>query len=394
MDNRTVSMNSKMISEAATITKILKLDDEPFLFASGEALPSIDIAYETWGELKADKSNAILLSHALSGSHHACGYNSELPESAVRWSDELHNGWWNDFIGPGKALDTEKFFIVSANYLGGCYGSTGPASIDPKTGKAYGSQFPHLAVKDQVVMQAKLLDSLDIDVLHAAIGPSVGGLITLTFATVFPERVKRVIPIASGMKTTVLNRLILFEQILAIENDQHFNGGDYYEGTSPDYGLALARMISHKTFVHLDAIERRARQEVRQDGETLTWYQVQDTFQSYMLHQGKKFVQRFDANTYLRIIDMWSRYDACGEAGAESVKDLFDRCAKHEQKFLVFSIDSDFCFYPEEQAEIVTGLEGSDVETMHITVHSDKGHDSFLLEPALYTPHIAYALSS
>ncbi|WP_435893757.1 homoserine O-acetyltransferase MetX [Oceaniferula spumae] len=388
-----MSVDSNITPES-TETHVLRLDDAPFHFASGDELPSVDVAYETWGELNADKSNAILLTHALSGSHHACGHNPDIPEATVRWSDELHDGWWEDFIGPGKAVDTDKYFVISANYLGGCYGSTGPASIDPETGKAYGSKFPHLSVVDQVNMQAKLLDSFGIDVLHAAIGPSVGGLITLTFATLFPERVKTVIPIASGMKTTVLNRLILFEQILAIENDQYFNGGDYYEGQRPDYGLALARMISHKTFVHLDAIERRARSEVRQDEETLAWYKVQDTFQSYMLHQGKKFVKRFDANTYLRIIDMWSRYDACAEAGAASVKELFDRCAKHNHKFLVFSIDSDFCFYPEEQAEIVSGLEKSGVETMHITVHSDKGHDSFLLEPALYTPHIAYALSS
>ena len=242
-------------------------------------------------------------------------------------------------------------------------------------------------------MRVKLLDALGVDVLRAAIGPSVGGLVTLTFATLHPARVKTVMPIASGMKTTVLNRLILFEQILAIENDPYFNGGDYYEGSHPDYGLALARMISHKTFVHLDAIETRARQEVRQDNEALSWYQVQDTFQSYMLHQGKKFVKRFDANTYLRIIDMWSRYDACKEAGVDNVEGLFAPCAEHGQKFLVFSIDSDFCFYPEEQADIVKGLESSGVETMHITVHSDKGHDSFLLEPALYSPHIAYVLA-
>ena len=393
MNNQIVSADSHITPQVVK-TKILRLDDKPFTFVCGATLPLIDVAYETWGKLNADKSNAILLSHALSGSHHACGYNSSMPEATVAWNEELHKGWWEDFIGPGKALDTDKFFIVSANYLGGCYGSTGPASIDPETGKAYGSKFPHLSVKDQVQMQSQLLDSLGIDVLHAAIGPSVGGLITLTFATVFPDRVKTVIPIASGMKTTVLNRLILFEQILAIENDSNFNGGDYYEGSTPDYGLALARMISYKTFVHLDAIERRARQEVRQDGETLAWYRVQDTFQSYMLHQGKKFVKRFDANTYLRIIDMWSRYDACQEAGTGSLEELFAPCAKHQQKFLVFSIDSDFCFYPEEQAEIVTSLEQSGVETMHITVHSDKGHDSFLLEPALYTPHIAYVLSS
>lgn len=374
-------------------TKIKSFDQEPFVLACGDQLPSIDVAYQSWGEMNEDRSNVILLSHALSGSHHASGYNPELPEAGRFWKEELYEGWWNEFMGPGKALDTDRYFIVCANYLGGCYGTTGPSSINPATGKPYGKSFPQLSIADQVKMQAQLLDRLGVDVLHAAIGPSVGGLVTLTFAALYPQRVKTVIPIASGLKTTVLNRLILFEQILAIENDPFFNGGDYYEGEHPDYGLALARMISHKTFVHLDAIERRARQEVRQDNESLAWYRVQDTFQSYMLHQGKKFVKRFDANTYLRIIDMWSRFDACREAGVGSIKELFDRCAAHGHRFLVFSIDSDFCFYPEEQAEIVAGLEGSEVDTMHITVHSDKGHDSFLLEPALYTPHIAYALS-
>ncbi len=379
--------------DASPVTKILRLDETPFKLQSGEELPVVDVAYQTWGSMNEDKTNVILLSHALSGSHHASGYNPHLPEAGDLWKEELHEGWWNEFMGPGKALDTEKFFIICANYLGGCYGTTGPSSKHPETGKPYGKSFPHIAVADQVKMQAALLDFLGVEVLHAAIGPSVGGLVTLSFATIYPERVRTVIPIASGLKTTVLNRLILFEQILAIENDAKFRGGDYYETGHPDYGLALARMISHKTFVHLDAIERRARQEVRQDSETLAWYQVQDTFQSYMLHQGKKFVKRFDANTYLRIIDMWSRFDACKEAGVANTKELFDRCAKHHHRFLVFSIDSDFCFYPEEQAAIVAGLEESEVETMHITVHSDKGHDSFLLEPALYSPHIAYALS-
>ncbi len=375
-------------------THVLKLDREPFALACGGVLPEVRVAYQTWGTMNAEKSNVILLSHALSGSHHASGYNPCLPEAGGLWKEELHHGWWDEFMGPGKALDTDKFFVICANYLGGCYGSTGPMSPNPETGEPYGSTFPKVSVADQVKMQVALLDHLGVGVLHAAVGPSVGGLVTLSLATLHPGRVKTVIPIASGMKTTVLNRLILFEQILAIENDPYFNGGDYYGGPHPDYGLALARMISHKTFVHLDAIERRARQEVRQDRETLAWYQVQDTFQSYMLHQGKKFVKRFDANTYLRIIDMWSRYDACREAGAEAEIELFQRCAAHGQKFLVFSIDSDFCFYPEEQAEIVSGLKSGGVDTMHITVHSDKGHDSFLLEPALYTPHIAYALLS
>lgn len=377
-------------SQQLEFTRFFSLDS--FTFASGDTLEHIDIAYQTWGTLNAEKSNAILLNHALSGTPHACGYNPTGSETNDLWKEELHQGWWNEFIGSGKVFDTDRFFIISANYLGGCYGSTGPSSINPATGKAYGSSFPSLCISDQAHAFHSLVKSFGICHLHAVVGPSVGGLISLAYATLFPETVTNVISLASGYKTTVLNRLILFEQILAIENDPHFQGGDYYEGEKPNYGLALARMISHKTFVHLDAIERRARSDVRQDPETLAWYKVKDPFQSYMLHQGKKFVKRFDANTYLRIIDMWSNFDACKIAKKANPEQLFAAC-KH-QKYLIFSIDSDFCFYPEEQAELVKHLENNNIPVMHITVHSDKGHDSFLLEPALYSPHLSYALNS
>ena len=376
----------------ATVTQQTQFFDiESFTFASGETLKGMRLAYQTWGTLNEDRSNAILLSHALSGAPHAVGYNPDGPGTNDLWKQDLHQGWWDEFMGPGKAIDTDKFFVICANYLGGCYGSTGPADINPETGKPNGSSFPSICIADQAKAFDLLVNHYEIDVLHAAIGPSVGGLITLTYATLFPEKVNTVIPIASGFKTTVLNRLILFEQILAIENDPHFNGGDYYEGEHPRYGLALARMISHKTFVHLDAIERRARSDVRQDPETLDWYKVKDTFQSYMLHQGKKFTHRFDANTYLRIIDMWSSYNACRVIGKETPAELFAPC-KH-QNYLVFSIDSDFCFYPEEQQELTQHLEENEIDVMHITVHSDKGHDSFLLEPQLYCPQISYALN-
>lgn len=380
---------------AATETHFIDIGspDQPFRLRGGGALPGVRIAYETWGELNADKSNAILLFHALSGSHHAAGTTTAIEGTGELWQPELHQGWWEEMIGPGKALDTNESFIICANYLGGCYGSTGPATINPATGKPWGSSFPAISAADQVEVMGQLLDTLGIGQLHAVVGPSVGGLVAVTFATRFPNRVRNVIPIASGFKTTVLNRLILFEQILAIENDPHFNGGDYYDGDGPLYGLALARMISHKTFVHLDAIERRARQDVVQPDDVLSWYRVQDQFQSYMLHQGKKFVKRFDANTYLRIIDLWSRYDATREGDAESPTELLKRCRDAGQRWLVFSIDSDFCFYPEEQAELIGHLEHSGVDSMHITVHSEKGHDSFLLEPDLYTPHIAWLLN-
>lgn len=366
--------------------------EDPIRLREGGVLPGIRIAYETWGTLNEEKSNAILLFHALSGSHHAAGQNPAIEGVENLWQEELHTGWWEDMIGPGKALDTDRFFIICANYLGGCYGSTGPTSINLETGKPWGSKFPAVSASDQVEVITRLIDGLGIDTLQAVVGPSVGGLIALTFATRHAERVRNVIAIGSGYKTTVLNRLILFEQILAIENDPYFNGGDYYDSEAPLYGLALARMISHKTFVHLDSIERRARQDVIQPDDVLAWYRVRDQFQSYMLHQGKKFVKRFDANTYLRIIDLWSRYDATHEGEAASPRELLTRAREAGQRWLVFSIDSDFCFYPEEQAELVKHLETAGVDVMHITVHSEKGHDSFLLEPDLYTPHISWLL--
>lgn len=365
---------------------------EPFVFASGGELPGITLAYETYGKLNASKSNAILLFHALSGSQHAAGLNRAVPGTGERWTEDIHQGWWDLFIGPDKALDTKRYFIICANYLGGCYGSTGPASINPATGKPYGGSFPAVLTSDVVRSQLALLDHLGIEKLHAVIGASVGGLLAINLATLHPQRVRLVVPIASGCRTTVLTRLTLFEQVLAIENDPHFKGGDYHEGQAPEYGLALARMISHKTFVHLDAIENRARQEVKNGGSSLSWYRVRHNVESYMLHQGKKFVKRFDANTYLRIADMWLRYDPLRDAGVQSYEQLFARAAAAGQHYLVFSIDSDFCFYPEEQAELVGHLEKAGVSNMHITVHSDKGHDSFLLEPELYTPHLSFAL--
>jgi homoserine O-acetyltransferase len=379
---------------AVTQTKFFETGSpqDPLKLRDGGVLPGVRIAYETWGEPNADKSNAIMLFHALSGSHHAAGYNPAIEGTGELWQEELHQGWWEDMIGPGKALDTDRYFVICANYLGGCYGSTGPASNDPETGKPWGSAFPAVSTADQVDVMSRLLDGLGIGTLHAVVGPSVGGLVALTFATLLPERVRNVITIGSGYKTTVLNRLILFEQILAIENDPFFNGGNYYDASPPLYGLALARMISHKTFVHLDSIERRARRDVIQADDVLAWYRVRDQFQSYMLHQGKKFVKRFDANTYLRIIDMWSRYDATVEGRASSPADLLARAARAGQRWLVFSIDSDFCFYPEEQAELIGHLEQAGVDSMHITVHSNKGHDSFLLEPDLYTPHVSWLL--
>ena len=379
------------IGQVETQFQTIATLEKPFVFRSGATLDHAVLAYETYGELNADKSNAVLLFHAFSGSQHAAGFNPSVPDNPF-WTEECKPGWWEMFIGPGKAFDTSKYFIICVNYLGGCYGSTGPASIDPATGSRYGSKFPSLTVNDVVRSQALLLDALEIDQLLAVVGPSTGGLACVTFATMYPERVRVVIPIATGVKTTVLNRIILLEQILAIENDPGFQGGEYYESGPPETGLALARMISHKTFVHLNAIERRASKDVVHAEDRFSWYQAHDHVESYMLHQGKKFTDRFDANTYLRICEMWSRYDPVNESQAMNPVELFSRSREAGHQYLVFSIDEDYCFYPEEQAALVDFLKQAEVPHLFLTVHSEKGHDSFLLEPDLYTPHIQAVL--
>ena len=381
------------IGQVETKFQTIATPEDPFVFRDGETLDHVEIAYETYGTLNKDRSNAILLFHAFSGSQHAAGINLSVDGNEF-WTPECEPGWWDLFVGPGKALDTDRYFVICANYLGGCYGTTGPSSVNPATGERYGSSFPSVTVQDVVKSQAMLLNALGIEQLTAAIGPSTGGLSCVTFATLFPERVRLVVPIATGVRTTVLNRIILLEQILAIENDPKFQSGEYYETGPPETGLGLARMISHKTFVHLNAIERRASKDVVQPEDRFSWSQAHDHVESYMLHQGKKFTDRFDANTYLRICEMWSRYDPVIEASARNPKDLFSRSKEAGHQYLVFSIDEDYCFYPEEQAALVESLKEADVSHLFLTVHSEKGHDSFLLEPDLYTPHIQVMLQN
>jgi len=363
---------------------------DPFPLKSGEALSEVTLAYETYGELSAERDNAILVFHALTGSQHAAGVNTAVPGLSVRWNDDCVAGWWDAFIGPGKAIDTDRFFVISVNYLGGCYGSTGPASIDPATGLRYGAAFPQIGFCDIVDSQVRLIEHLGIDRLHATIGGSTGGMMVLSLATRYPDLVDIVIPVAAGTRPTILQQIHNFEQIVAIENDPAFLGGDYYDAPpGPVDGLTLARMIGHKTFVSLEAMEERARTEVIR-GERTGRYMIHSPVESYMWHQGRKFVERFDANSYLRIMEGWQTADLVAEGGVGDLFELFT-AAKH-QRYMVFSIDSDVCFYADEQAVLVGYLKANGVPYRHITVHSDRGHDSFLLEPKLYAPHLADTL--
>jgi homoserine O-acetyltransferase len=374
-------------------TQFFEFDNrrQPLKLRVGGALERFTLAYEMYGWMNADKSNVILLYHAMTGSQHAAGVNPKVPGLDGRWTDEVQAGWWDGFVGPGKALDTRRFCVICANYLGGCYGSTGPASINPDTGKPWGPAFPVLRMSDIVDSQMKLLDTLGISRLHAVVGASIGGYLALLTATRYPGRVKIVAPIGTGVETTIYQRILNFEQVTAIEGDPHFRGGDYYDGEPPNLGLALARRIAHKTFVSLETLRERARGEVVSQKPPHGWYEMNHPVESYLLHQGDKFVRRFDANTYLRILDAWQWFDLVAESGATDFQDLFERCRDHE--FLVFSMDSDLMFHPHEQAKLVGLLKKAQVPVMWITVHSDKGHDSFLLEPRLFAPHLAQALA-
>ncbi|MYF26261.1 MAG: homoserine O-acetyltransferase [Acidimicrobiia bacterium] len=369
---------------------------KPFVCENGEEIGPVTLAYEIYGKLNQARDNAILLFHALTGSHHAAGVNPDYQGAGDRWTDEIHTGWWDAFIGPKRSLNTDRFAVICVNWLGHCYGSTGPPSIDPATGRPYGSTFPRITVGDTVRAHFRLLDHLGIERLHAVVGGSVGGMMCLDVATRFPRRVRFVVPIAAGLKSTTLQKLHNFEQINAIYKDPDFKGGDYYAGPPPNAGLSLARMIGHKTFRSLDHMQELAQEKVLVSNEL-----VRLPIESYMWHQGEKFVKRFDANAYLRTMWAWQDFDLYRQADRQgmTVRGLLAEgshkyLAEGAHKYLVFSIDSDVCYYPVEQRELTEELKGAGLDVDWITVHSEKGHDAFLLEPHLFEPHLRYHLEA
>ncbi len=358
-----------------------------FTLRNGTILNNVRVAYEQYGTLAPQKDNVILLFHAFSGSQHAYGYNPDVPGIGSLWKDENHEGWWNSIIGPGQPLDTDRYCLICVNYLGGCYGTTGPMDACPTDDSPYGSRFPRVEVADQAALQALLLTFMGIERVHL-VGPSVGGLIALSFACQYPQRVKSFISIGSGYRASIEHRLSLFEQILAIELDPDFKGGDYYGGSLPKKGLAFARIIGHKAFVYQDGLESRARKEVGGQSGMLTWFHPTRSTQSYMLHQGTKFAERFDANAYIRIADMWAEFDIRDHSPSGEFQEAMAGFRDAGIPVLVFSIDTDCCFKPAEQEDFTQRMKDCGIAVEYHTIRSDKGHDSFLLEPELYAEPI------
>ena len=353
-----------------------------FDFDSGDSLPDIVLAYETYGTLAPDAGNAILLFHALTGSHHAHGRNECLPEAGSFWQPENFDGWWDRMIGPGKPLDTDKYFIVCANYLGSCYGSSGPTSTAPD-GRPWGSRFPLVTANDQARAQVRLMEHLGIS-RFTIVGPSVGGMLSLATTALFPERVRSVIIIGASCAPPIEHKLSVFEQILAIELDAKYRAGLYPLADPPVRGLALARIICHKLFVYQRGLEKRARKGVSDRRGMLEWYAPVRNTESYMLHQGTKFSKRFDANAYIRIVNMWGSFDLPALASRADLDEVFRIYAQHDIPFSLFSINTDCCFTPRGISAFHRRLLKNGVRAEYTCIRSQKGHDSFLLEPELY----------
>ncbi|MBR4447162.1 homoserine O-acetyltransferase [Methanobrevibacter sp.] len=338
---------------------------EPINLDSGEVLEEVSVAYETYGELNKEKSNAILVCHALTGDAHAAGWHE----------GDKKPGWWEIVIGPGKALDTEKYFIICSNVLGGCKGTTGPSSINPKTGEEYGLDFPVITISDMVKVQKKLVDSFGITQLVAVIGGSMGGMQVLEWMVSYPKMMKKAVPIATSAMSSP--QQIAFNAVgrQSIFSDPHWKSGNYYEsGVIPRNGLSLARMIAHITYLSDESMDIKFGRGL-QDKEEISYdFSVDFQVESYLKHQGESFVKRFDANSYLYITKAVDLFDL-------SVNDsLIDGFKDVRAKVEVISVDSDWLYPTEQSTDIVTALNANEVEVSFSEIKSNYGHDAFLLE--------------
>jgi homoserine O-acetyltransferase len=349
---------------------------EPLILKAGKTLASYELVYETYGELNADRSNAVLVCHALSGSHHVAGFYAD---------DAKKIGWWDNLIGPGKPIDTERFFVIGVNNIGGCHGSTGPGSIDRSTGRPYGAAFPVVTVEDWVTSQARLMDRLGIGRLAAAIGGSLGGMQAMQWTLSFPDRIRHAFVIAAASRLSTQN--IAFNDVArqAIVSDPDFHGGNFYaHDIIPARGLKLARMLGHITYLSDDLLTEKFGRVLKRDEHSFN-YDVEFEIESYLRYQGDKFAQVFDANTYLLMTKALDYFDPAKEAGGDLARAL----TAAKAGFFVASFKSDWRFPPERSREIVKALVASRKAVTYAEIDAPHGHDAFLLDNPHYHQLIA-----
>ena len=344
---------------------------DPLRFQSGAVLDSYDLMYETYGTPNAARSNAVLVRHALNASHHVAGYYA---------GDPTNVGWWDNMVGPGKPLDTEQFFVIGVNNLGGCFGSIGPASVNPKTGKRYGSSFPVVTVEDWVNAQARLADRLGIERFAAVMGGSLGAMQALQWSISYPARIANALAVAAAPRLSAQN--IAFNEVArqAITTDPDFHGGDFYEhGVVPRRGLRLARMIGHITYLSDDAMMEKFGRSLR-SGAVNFHFDVDFEVESYLRHQGDKFAEYFDANTYLLITRALDYFDPAQKHDGDLLR-AFATAVAH---FLVISFTSDWRFSASRSREIVKALLDNRHDVSYAEIDAPHGHDAFLLEDPRY----------
>jgi homoserine O-acetyltransferase len=345
--------------------------DAPLRLKCGAELPAFELAYETYGELNAARSNAVLVCHALNASHHVAG---------IYQDDKENVGWWDNLVGPGKPLDTRRFFVVGSNYLGSCFGSTGPASIHPATGKPWGADFPVVTVEDWVEAQARLADQLGIERFAAVIGGSLGAMQALQWTLSYPERVRHALVIAAAARLSPQN--IAFNEVArqAIMTDPDFHGGHYYDkGVVPTRGLRIARMIGHITYLSGEAMAEKFGRLMRRGAPGFD-FDIDFEIESYLRYQGDKFSTYFDANTYLRITKALDYFDPAADFGGDLTKAL----ARAAAAFLVVSFKSDWRFPPSRSRDIVRALLDNRRIVSYLELDAPGGHDAFLLEDERY----------
>ncbi len=345
---------------------------QPLPLRSGAQLADYTLVYETYGTLNAERSNAVLVCHALNASHHVAGSYEGQPRS---------EGWWDNLVGPGKPLDTERFFVVGVNNPGSCFGSTGPMSANPTTGRPYGADFPVVTVEDWVDAQARLLDRLGIAQLAAVIGGSLGGMQALSWTLQYPGRVRHCLAIATAPNLSAQN--IAFNEVArrAIVTDPDFHGGHYYaHGVVPKRGLRVARMIGHITYLSDDSMEQKFGRALRDAELGYTTQDIEFQIESYLRHQGEKFSEYFDANTYLLITRALDYFDPARAHGG----DLARAFAPALAKFLVVSFTTDWRFSPARSREIVKALVDNRHDVTYAEIAAPHGHDAFLLDDARY----------
>jgi homoserine O-acetyltransferase len=345
--------------------------EEPIELRSGATMAGYGLAYETYGTLNAARSNAVLVCHALNASHHVAGAYADNPNNV---------GWWDNLVGPGKPLDTERFFVVGVNNLGGCHGSTGPASVNPATGRPWGAGFPLVTVEDWVQVQARLADRLGIERFAAVMGGSLGAMQALQWTIDYPDRIGHALVIAAAPKLSAQN--IAFNEVArqAITTDPDFHGGDYYaHNVVPRRGLRLARMLGHITYLSDDAMAEKFGRALR-TGSIKFNFDVEFEIESYLRYQGDKFAEYFDANTYLRITKALDYYDPAADFGG----DLAAALARARAAFLVVSFTSDWRFAPARSREIVKALVDNRRLVSYAEIDAPHGHDAFLMDDPRY----------